>query len=257
MTTQQHDAILTLVDTVSKMAYFVPTTSTVTTEGVLQLLAGRLVRYHGLAKVLLSDLDPRFTVEFWRLMCQRFDTKRALSSSRHQQTNGQRERLYRTPEQTLRTYIQYDESHWEDLLPAIELACNCTTHSSTGLSPFKVMVGEIPLRASDLDVVDAFEPTVSPTMAKLFQQLVRDNPRPPHMLQPTGWGPAEEPQHDSDPVYEVKHILDSRGSGADKGFLVQWRGYPVEEATWEADVFRVPRGQVAGTVEEGGGLQKG
>ncbi|KAL8447561.1 hypothetical protein Emed_004349 [Eimeria media] len=34
------------------------------------------------------------------------------------------------------------------------------------------MTGENPLRASDLDVVDNFDPTVFPPMTKLFQQLV-------------------------------------------------------------------------------------
>ncbi|KAL8443311.1 hypothetical protein Emed_006916 [Eimeria media] len=320
LTAQQHDAILTLVDTVSKMAHFIPTTSTVTTEGVVQLLADRLVRYHGLPKVLLSDRDPRFTDELWRLFCARLDIKRALSSSWHPQTDGQTERVHRTLEQALRTYIQTDESKWEDLLPPMELAYNCTTHSSTGLSPFEVMIGENPLRASDLDVVDVFEPTVTPPMTKLFQQLVdraashilqaqaqqkhyadqrrkdvefevgdrvwvstrfmqprgaakfhppftgpfpiterigkaayrlelppsmqvhpvfhvallqRDKPRPPHMMQPQGWRPVEEPPDDSDPVYEVEHILHSRGSGPDEEFLVQWKGYPVEQATWE------------------------
>ncbi|KAL8449407.1 hypothetical protein Emag_003588 [Eimeria magna] len=265
MTAQQHDAILTLVDAVSKMAHFVPTTSTVTAEGVVQLLADRLVRYHKRPKVLLSDRDPRFTAELWRLMCERFDIKRALSSSWHPQTDGQTERVHRTLEQTLRTYIQYDESAWEDLLPAVELAYNCTTHSSTGLSPFEVMIGENPLRASDLDVVDEFEPTISLPMTKLFQQLVdraashllraqaqqklyadkhrkdiefqvgdqRDRPRPSHMLQPAGCKPAEEDDNSSDPVYEVEHILDSRGSGRDKEFLVKWKGYPDDQATWE------------------------
>ncbi|KAL8440826.1 hypothetical protein Emed_007647 [Eimeria media] len=309
-----------MVDTVSKMAHFIPTTSTVTAEGVVHLLADRLVRYHGLPKVLLSDRDPRFTSEIWRLLCERFDIKRALSSSWHPQTDGQTERVHRTLEQTLRTYIQTDESTWEDLLPAVELAYNCTTHSSTGLSPFEVMIGENPLRASDLDVVEVFEPTITPPMTKLFQRLVdraashilqaqarqkyyadkhrkevefavgdkvwvstrymqprgaakfhppfigpftivarvgkvaykldlppsmqvhsvfhvallqRDKPRPPHMLPAAGWRPAQEPQDDADPVYEVEHILDSRGSGADEEFLVQWKGYPAEQATWE------------------------
>ncbi|KAL8440666.1 hypothetical protein Emed_007669 [Eimeria media] len=214
------------------MAHFIPTTATVTAEGVVQLLADRLVRYHGFPKVLLSDRDPRFTSELWRLFCERFDIKRALSSSWHPQTDGQTERVHRTLEQALRTYIQTDESKWEDLLSPLELAYNCTTHSSTGLSPFEVMIGENPLRASDLDVVEIFEPTITPPMTKLFQRLV--DRAASHILQAQArWSPAQEPQADEDPVYEVEHILDSRGSGADEEFLVQWKGYPAEQATWE------------------------
>ena len=80
--------------------------------------------------------------------------------------------MHRTIEQALRTYIQSDESAWEDISPAAELATNCRAHNSTGLTPFEVMIGENPLRAGDLDVVDVLEPPVTPSMTKLFQQLV-------------------------------------------------------------------------------------
>ncbi|CDI87690.1 hypothetical protein EPH_0073510 [Eimeria praecox] len=69
----------------------------------------------------------------------------------------------------LRTYIQSDEREWECLLPALELVYNTTSHSSTELSPFEVMIGENPLTAADLDVV--VSPTLTPPMTKLFRQL--------------------------------------------------------------------------------------
>ena len=61
-TKQQHDATLTLMDTMSEVAHFFPAETTVTAEGVVSLLADRLVRYHGLPSVLVSDGDPRFGV---------------------------------------------------------------------------------------------------------------------------------------------------------------------------------------------------
>ncbi|KAL8441499.1 hypothetical protein Emag_007115 [Eimeria magna] len=301
------------------MAHFVPTTTNATAADVIEILADRLVRYHGLPKVFVSDRDTRFTAELWKGFCERFEIQRAMSSAWHPQTDGQTERVHRTLEQVLRTYIQSDETKWEDLLPAVELAYNCTTHASTGLSPFEVMIGENPLRAADLDVVENFEPTISSPMTKLFQQLVdraaanilqaqarqkhfadtgrqeatfavgdqvwvatkfmqargvqklqpqfigpfkvlkrvgkvaykldlppsmmmhpvfhvfllqKDKPRPPHMMEPTGWQPVGGAAKDEDPVIEVEHLLDSRGSGKEEEFLVKWKGFPVEQATW-------------------------
>ncbi|KAL8453083.1 hypothetical protein Emag_002009 [Eimeria magna] len=72
----------------------------------------------------------------------------------------------------LRTYIQSREEEWPDLLPALELAYNCTSHSATGLSPFEIMLGENPLRPQDLDLVDVFPPTLTPPMTKAFRLLV-------------------------------------------------------------------------------------
>ena len=172
MTAKGHDAVLTIVDSLSKMAHFIPTQTSVTTAGVVDLLADRLVRYHGIPTKLISDRDPRFVSELWKLFCKRFQIHRALSTAYHPQSDGQTERVHRTLEQMIRTYIQTDETAWEQLLPALELAYNCTTHSTTELSPFEVMIGENPLRAQDLDLVDQLEPMQSPPMTKLFQQLV-------------------------------------------------------------------------------------
>ncbi|CDJ34273.1 uncharacterized protein EMH_0019560 [Eimeria mitis] len=71
----------------------------------------------------------------------------------------------------LRTYIQTDERERERLPPALELAYNTTSHSSTELSPFEVMIGQNPVTAADLDVVGNLAPTLTPPMTKLFQQL--------------------------------------------------------------------------------------
>lgn len=87
------------------------------------------------------------------------------------QPDGQTERVNRTLEQMLRTYIQADEREWEALLPALELAYNTTSHSSTELSPFEIMIGENPLTAADLDIVGALAPALIPPMTKLFRQL--------------------------------------------------------------------------------------
>ncbi|CDI87644.1 hypothetical protein EPH_0000240 [Eimeria praecox] len=71
----------------------------------------------------------------------------------------------------LLAYIQSDELEWEQLLPALELAYNATSHSSTELSPFEVMIGEDPLTAADLDIVGPLAPTLTPPMTKLFRKL--------------------------------------------------------------------------------------
>ncbi|CDJ47222.1 hypothetical protein EBH_0071610 [Eimeria brunetti] len=137
----------------------------------VELLADRLIRYHGFPDVLVSDRDPRFQSEVWSQLCSRFNITRAMSSSYNPQTDGQTERVNRTLEQMLRTYIQADEREWEGLLPALELACNTASHSSTALSPFEIMIGENPLTAADLDIVGALTPTLTPPMSKLFRQL--------------------------------------------------------------------------------------
>ena len=71
----------------------------------------------------------------------------------------------------LRTYIQTDECEWERLRPSLELAYNCTSHSSTELSPFEVMIGQSPITTADIDIMGGLAPTLTPPMTKLFRQL--------------------------------------------------------------------------------------
>ena len=207
-----NDAILTLVDTVSKMAHFIPTKTTISAAETVELLADRLVRYHGFPATLISDRDTRFVSELWGKFCERFKIKRALSSAWHPQTDGQTERVHRTLEQILRTYIQTDESAWEGLLPAAKLAYNCTVHNSTGMTPF----GENPLRAIDLDLNDVLEPTITPPMTKVFQQLV--DRAAVHILQ------AQARQ---------KHYADQKRKEAE---------FQVGERVWVSTRFMPPRG---------------
>ncbi|CDI86222.1 hypothetical protein EPH_0018870 [Eimeria praecox] len=132
ITPRGHDIILVIVDSLSEMAHFIPTRKTATTADTVELLADRLIGYHGFPAVLISDRDPRFQSALWQQLCHPFHIKRSKSSAYHPQTDGQTERVYWTLEQMLRTYIQKDESEWERLLLALELAYNITSHSSRG-----------------------------------------------------------------------------------------------------------------------------
>ena len=60
LTKTGHDSILVLVDSLSKMAHFVPAKKAFTAADTVGVLADRLIRYHGLPKALILDRDPRF-----------------------------------------------------------------------------------------------------------------------------------------------------------------------------------------------------
>lgn len=171
VTSGGNDSILVIVDSLSKMAHFIPTKKTATAADTVDLLADRLIRYHGFPEVLISDRDPRFQSDLWQQLCRRFNIKRAMSSPYHPQSDGQTERVNRTLEQMLRACLQADEREWERLLPALELAYNVTSHSSTELSPFEVMIGQNPVTPADIDFVGPLEPTTIPPMTKIFQHL--------------------------------------------------------------------------------------
>ena len=40
---------------------------------------------------------------------------------------------------------------------------------------------------------------------------------------------------EGEPEYEVQAILRHRGKGAKRQYLILWKGYPLDEATWEPE----------------------
>jgi len=60
------DAVMTVVDSVSKQAHFIPTHTTVTVEGVARLFLHQVWKLHGLLKYVVSDHGPQFVAHFTR-----------------------------------------------------------------------------------------------------------------------------------------------------------------------------------------------
>ncbi|KAL8441241.1 hypothetical protein Emed_007593 [Eimeria media] len=167
--TQGNDAVLVVIDRLTKMAHFIPLKTTATAADVANLFTREVVRLHGVPTSIITDRDPRFLSQFWEMFTQKFGIKRCLSTAFHPQTDGQTERMNQTLERMLRTFIQLDQAQWENLLPALGLAYNSTPCASTGLSPFQVLIGENPPTAKSSD---AFLYYTTPNMRKQFRMWV-------------------------------------------------------------------------------------
>ena len=64
-----------------------------------------------------------------------------MSTAYHPQTDGQTERMNRTLEEALRSYINPDQTDWNKHLTAIEVAYNSSHQDSTQMTPFELNYG--------------------------------------------------------------------------------------------------------------------
>jgi len=62
----KHDAVMTVVDSVSKRVHFIPTHTTVTAEGAARLFPHQVWKLYGLLKCVISDRGPQFIACFTR-----------------------------------------------------------------------------------------------------------------------------------------------------------------------------------------------
>ena len=130
------DAILVVVCRLTKMALFIPTTTTITSEELARVYLRHVFSKHGVPSDIVSDRGSKFTSTFWKSLSEALGITQNLSTAYHPETDGQTERVNQVVETYIRLYVNYDQDDWNDFLPLAEFAYNNTPHSSTTMSPF-------------------------------------------------------------------------------------------------------------------------
>ena len=150
VTKENHDAVMVIVDKLTKLVMFIPTRTDMDTVETAKKFFNHWYRWFGLPKKIISDRDGRFISRFWKELFRLTQTRLAMSTSHHPQTDGQTEKANRTLEEMIRHYINYQQNNWDDLLPALEHAYNSSVHATTGLAPFMMTFGQIPRNMADI-----------------------------------------------------------------------------------------------------------
>jgi len=141
---QEYDSILVVVNRLTKMVHFVPTTEKTSVEGLAQLFRDSVWKLHGLPESIISDRGPQFTAGLMKELNEMLEIKSKLSMVFHPQTDGQTERVNQELEQYLRMFIDHRQEQWPEWLGTAEFAYNNKAHSSTWTSPFKANYGQDP-----------------------------------------------------------------------------------------------------------------
>jgi hypothetical protein len=150
VTKGNHDAVIEIVDKLTKLVMFIPTRTDMDTVETAKKVFNHWYSLFCLPKKIISDRDGRFIGRFWKEVFRLTQTRLAKSTSRHPHTDGQTEKANRTLEEMLRHYINYQKNNWNDLLPALEHAYNSSVHATTGLAPFMMTFGKIPRNMADI-----------------------------------------------------------------------------------------------------------
>jgi hypothetical protein len=125
----------------TKMAHFIPTTTTINSEQLANLIRTNIIRLHGVPNEIISDRGPVFTSEYWNTFLGYIGTQRVLSTAYHPQTDGQTERTNAILKQYLRKFINHAQTNWSTLLDVAEFSYNNTYQSSIKTSPFNANYG--------------------------------------------------------------------------------------------------------------------
>jgi hypothetical protein len=138
------EAILVVVDRLSKYCHFIPLKHPYTARTIAEVFVKEIVRLHGVPLSIVSDRDPIFMSNFWQEMFKLQGTKLKMSSAYHPKSDGQTEVVNRCLETYLRCFIADQPKTWVLWVPWAEYWFNTTYHASTGKTPFEIVYGRTP-----------------------------------------------------------------------------------------------------------------
>jgi len=124
---QGYDSILVVVDRLTKIVHFIPTTEKTSVEDLARLFRDNVWKLHSLPKSIISDRGPQFTAGLMKELNKMLGIKSKLSTVFHSQTNGQTERVNQELEQYLQMFINHRQEQWLKWLGTAEFAYNNKT----------------------------------------------------------------------------------------------------------------------------------
>ena len=143
--TRQNPAmILVMVDKFSKYTMLELCTKDTSAIQTAEIFVKRVVRDHGIPKVVISDRGPQFVAKVWQHLLKSLHSQAALSTTHHPQTDGQTERAIQTLRRIIRSYVYLMGNDYLKTLPLFQFALNNAPATSTTYSPFQILYGRYP-----------------------------------------------------------------------------------------------------------------
>ena len=128
---QGYNSILVVVDWLTKMVHFIPTTEKTSAEGLARLFRDNVWKLHGLPESIISDRGSQFVAGLMRELNRMLEIESKLLMAFHPQTDGQTERVNQELEQYLRMFINHRQEQWPECLGTAEFAYNNKVYLST------------------------------------------------------------------------------------------------------------------------------
>lgn len=141
---QDHDAILVVVDRLSKYSHFITLKHPYSTRTVAKVFSKEVVRLHGIPMSIVSDRDPLFLSIFWKELFKMQSIQLKMSTTYHPKTDGQIEVVNRIVEGYLRCFCFEQPKNWYVLLSWAEYWNNTSYQGAARRTPFEAVYGRTP-----------------------------------------------------------------------------------------------------------------
>src|SRR5258708_14140319 len=157
-----YNAVLVVVDCLSKRIHAIPTVTSLDSTGVARLFLEHIGPHHGLLEEVISNHGSAFISNFSCELAALLGVKLTPSTSYHPQTDGQTERMNQEIEAYLWVFVSHQQGDWADWLLLVEFAYNNKFHTATHWTLFELdtdqhpCLGVKPTRTSTVEAADTF-----------------------------------------------------------------------------------------------------
>jgi hypothetical protein len=104
-TSNQHDAVMVVVDKLTKATHFIPIKVTHKETNVVDIYMREVARLHDTPKTIVFDRDPKFNSNFWKGLFKGFKTNLNFIITYHPESDGKIERVNQVIENMIRMYV--------------------------------------------------------------------------------------------------------------------------------------------------------
>ena len=126
-------------------------TSNQTAQVVADVLVNQFFTNYGWPDKILTDRGSSFENHLFKEICEQARVKKLRTTAYHPQTNGQCERFNKTLMAMIGTLPTSSKKNWQDWVPTLVHAYNCSTSSVMGFSPYFLIYGRQPKLPIDLE----------------------------------------------------------------------------------------------------------
>ncbi|CAM4849063.1 unnamed protein product [Rotaria magnacalcarata] len=140
--------ILVCTDYLSRYA-ITQATANCTAETAARFLVEKVILQYGVPKQLLTDRGTHFMSNVFEAIASRCGIHHITATRYHPQCNGLTERFNATLVDSIGTYVNQQQSDWDDYLPYTTFAYNTSKQSTLQMEPFKLMYGRDPILPFD------------------------------------------------------------------------------------------------------------
>lgn len=131
--------LFVIMDLFSKWCLLVPV-KRISASQVANILEEAWFRRYSVPEYLISDNATTFLSKEIKSLLLKYGIQHWANSRHHSQANPV-ERLNRTINSCIRSYVKQDQRLWDTRVSEIEHCLNNTPHTATGFSPYRILFG--------------------------------------------------------------------------------------------------------------------